>query len=274
MLGEGFEEIDVDTPAPSAPTKKSAKKPPKREPYEPVAIPKSLNGSLAELRTKIKAAGLGEHAKEIERLARPAIAFGLKKGKAPKNVVSRIGGDPDRPPRTAWPERNGVPLVFVAQIVLDRLDVGGALPKRGVLALYAQLDPNEDDYGEACVLEHYPDAKKLVRTTPPKSVERIGVGLLTPELRLTVPPSECSPIEDLDIDDPGAYHDGVFLPSIPDGPKHMLLGWPSAATNYGASHPFVMQIDSDDRIGFEMGDVETLRVFGTLEKPVCTMSEA
>ena len=42
----------------------------------------------------------------------------------------------------------------------------------------------------------------------------------------------------------------------------MLLGWPTAATHHGIrGKRFLAQFDSDEAIGFEMGDFETLRFY-------------
>jgi hypothetical protein len=182
-----------------------------------------------------------------------------------------------------------VPLVFVAQIVLADVkehDLENVLPKSGVLSFFAQLDATKDDYGDRAFAAHFPTSPKLVRTASPEGVVRIDKpGLLTPKLRLTVPPSEEPAIDGLGLnDDEGeAYHDEVFLASIPEGRNHALAGWATAATNHGMKGKrFCAQIDSDHHIGFEMGDFETLRFYvsgkaldaAALASVVCTMSEA
>lgn len=45
------------------------------------------------------------------------------------------------------------------------------------------------------------------------------------------------------------------------GGGHQLLGWPDAMTRYATKAASLLaQIDSDDKAGLEVGDVETLRL--------------
>ena len=156
-------------------------------------------------------------------------------------VVSRIGGDPDRPRGAAVAGGGRRPRLSVRRPVsvmseLHAMDAAKDLPRSGVLGVYAQLDAMHPGYGDVCVVALHADAKKLVRTATPSSVERIRPAVLEPHLRLTVPPSEGPPIDDLALngDELAAYHDHhVFLASVPDGPNHLLLGWPTAATHLG-----------------------------------------
>ncbi len=53
--------------------------------------------------------------------------------------ASRFGGEPDLPPGTAWPTREGVPMQFVAQIRLADLaayDIDQVLPTSGSLLFF------------------------------------------------------------------------------------------------------------------------------------------
>jgi uncharacterized protein YwqG len=88
---------------------------------------------------------LAKQAKRILELVRPHIRFEPRKGKAADNKpgASRLGGEPDLPPGTAWPIGPGwngdAPMDFIAQIDLDavaRRDVDGVLPTSGVLAFF------------------------------------------------------------------------------------------------------------------------------------------
>jgi hypothetical protein len=306
LIAEGFVEFDPEAEKKAA----AAAAPPKaREPEKPkdtrpskaravtrpkwqARLPAPAEKELAKIRKSIAKAGLAHRSAEIEALARPAITFSAKKAKPAdmKGVVSRIGGDPDLPPGTKWPTVKGVPLAFVAQIVLADVkehDLERVLPSSGVLSLFAQLDAMKDEYGERAFCMHFATSPKLVRTPAPEGAVRIATpALLTSKLRITLPPDEEPAVDGLRLtdDEESAYHDDVFLESIPEGAKHMLAGWANAATQHGMKkgRRFFAQIDSDDRIGFEMGDYETLRFYvagdkldtAALAKVVCTMSEA
>jgi hypothetical protein len=250
-----------------------------------------LDKQLAALRKKLGKVGLGHRSAEIEALTRPAIGLSVKKAKPAdlKAVVSRMGGDPDLPADLKWPVVKGQKLAFVAQIVLADMkayDLERVLPSSGVLSFFAQLDSANDAYGELAFIAHLPSASKLVRTPAPSGVVRIATpGVLTPKVRLTLPPHEEPAMEGLRLsgDEAGAYHDQVFLESIPEGRVHILGGWGSAATEHGIKgRRFCAQFDSDHHIAFEMGDYETLRFYvkgdafedASLKGAVCTLSEA
>jgi uncharacterized protein YwqG len=59
---------------------------------------------------------------------------------------SRLGGDPDLPPTLAWPQIQGEPLVFVAQLdlaELARYEAATELPRAGLLSFfYAPIPPD------------------------------------------------------------------------------------------------------------------------------------
>ncbi len=255
-------------------------------------LPPLLLAQEAQLLKKAKTKGLAHRFDEIAALMRPGMDLSLKKAKPAdlEGVVSRIGGEPDLPSVTAWPERNGVPLTFLAQIVITpdvkELDLEGLLPNEGVLSFFAQLDPEAAEYGEQCAVLYFPATKELARTAPPSS-ERIlkTVGLFTSKPRLMVAPSEVPLVEDLELnrDEYRTYHDDLFLGPIPEGRHHMLLGWADATTQHDLKgRRFLAQFDSDHRLAFEMGDYNTLRFYidgdvvntSTLETAWCTLSDS
>jgi hypothetical protein len=252
-------------------------------------LPAALEKQRKQFRKALEEAGLGHRAAEIEALARPAIDLTAKLAKTidPKRVVSRIGGDPDLPSGAKWPVVKKVSLAFIAQIVLadmKELDLEGVLPKKGLLSLFAQIDPMKDDYGDVSVVR-LATHERLVRTPAPDGAVRIAnAGVFTAKTRLALPPSEGFASESLGLSgsESEAYHD-VFVDSIPEGRHHVLAGWPTAMTMHDkASTRFLMQIDSDDRVSFEIGDYQTLRVYvrgktidaDTIAKTAATMSEA
>lgn len=271
LLAAGFTYRD----GPPKAAKPEAK--PKPSVARPVTKPKWLdNAALAGARKKlaklVKDAGLSHRFDEIEALSKPTIQFSLKKASSAPPGVSRIGGSPevDAPSK----------LHFVAQIALAEvhaLDLEGALPARGLLSFFAQLDEKRDDYAEVAKVVHSESS------APRKVSSRIkGIGLLTPKLILTLPYYEDPAIARLKLSDEEreAYHDEVYLTLMPEEPAHLLGGYGSSGTEHSLEdRAFLAQFASDDRIGFNEGDDQTLRFYFKGKKPdfsavVCTLEDA
>jgi uncharacterized protein YwqG len=96
-------------------------------------------------------AGLARLKKDLDALARPSIRM------VPTEVnestlqpgVSKLGGLPDLPEGSAWPEKKGQPQSFIAQIRLEDVhayDVNKVLPERGMLWFF--YDAAQDTYGD------------------------------------------------------------------------------------------------------------------------------
>lgn len=77
-----------------------------------------MDALVAEL---IERAGLTHRAEELERLLQRAVHLTTRRVEmdALEIGASRLGGVPDLPPEMEWPEWNGVPQSFVAQIRLS-----------------------------------------------------------------------------------------------------------------------------------------------------------
>ncbi|MGB4774618.1 MAG: DUF1963 domain-containing protein [Daejeonella sp.] len=255
-------------------------------------LPKALLTQHAKFLRAAKAGGLAHRFAEIEELMRPGSMFSLRKVPSAdvKNIISRIGGVPDLVPGQAWPEQNGSPLTFVAQILISdeikALDMENMLPQSGLLSFFAQLDVDAPEYGERCIVLLFEKINELVPATPPsEACVTKKTRFLLPKPRLTLPPDETPVIEELALnrDESGVYADDLFLGPIPEGRNHTLLGWGTAATHYDINKKrFLAQFDSDHHIDFQMGDYNTLRFYidgdvvnaSTLKSAVCTLSEA
>ena len=96
-------------------------------------------------------AGLSRVKKDIDALARPSIRL------MPTEVnestlqlgASKLGGLPDLPQGTAWPEKQGQPQSFIAQIRLEDVhsyDVDKVLPEKGMLWFF--YDAAQETYGD------------------------------------------------------------------------------------------------------------------------------
>jgi uncharacterized protein YwqG len=98
------------------------------------------------------AAGLSQRVKDIDALARPSIRLftaPVDESSLPVGV-SKLGGLPDLPAGTVWPEWNGFPQSFLAQIHLDDLysyDVQRVLPQHGMLWFF--YDAQQQTFGES-----------------------------------------------------------------------------------------------------------------------------
>jgi uncharacterized protein YwqG len=195
--------------------------------------------SPSSFRRRLESSGLGRHAEKLERLARPGIRL------RPHSVSdaaagigqSRIGGQPDLPASTEWPEYLGVPQSFIAQINLAEThgyDPGGQLPGAGILSFFydsAQrvwgFDPSDKDgwavlYTEASVNlapRAFPDA------LPDQG--RFRPVTLRPEGEITYARSELSELEAVGLDaDEGSTYDELI--EEVEGSIHRLLGHPNS----------------------------------------------
>src|SRR5229473_2952290 len=90
------------------------------------------------VRAAFVAAGLSRLLKDIDLVSRASIRLQTN----PVNEstlsigVSKLGGMPDLPPEVSWPERNGLPQSFIAQIHLNEVrpyDTNKLLPQDGML---------------------------------------------------------------------------------------------------------------------------------------------
>lgn len=229
---------------------------------------KKLEGSLAK-------GALSERSEALRGLARPAVDLVVKKVKPEEieGVVSRMGGDPDLPASLPWPRVNGDSLTFVAQVLVDDvkpLDGEGLLPKTGLLSFFVQLDPEAPDYGGQCFVAHFPVITDLSRILPPTSAASTAtnVGLLTMKERLALPPLESTEVTKLALSpkEQKAYRE-LLDETQPQKHRHVLLGWPTAATKPGnKGKRFIAQLDTDDRLSFVIGKKATLRFFVDGEK--------
>ena len=72
----------------------------------------------AGVQAALKAAGLSRLIKDIDYIARSSIRlYATLVDEATLEVgASKLGGLPDLPPGTNWPECNGLPQSFIAQI--------------------------------------------------------------------------------------------------------------------------------------------------------------
>src|SRR5581483_2494300 len=96
-------------------------------------------------------AGLSRVLKDIDFLIKPSIRLSTTavEEASLKIGTSKLGGVPDLPPGTSWPQWKGVPQSFIAQIRLEDVQsyyVDKVLPSRGMLWFF--YDATQETYGE------------------------------------------------------------------------------------------------------------------------------
>lgn len=106
--------------------------------------------SFDDVSRALAAAQLTELAGHVEALTRPAIRLSLKTVEQSAAAIgaSRIGGQPDMPPGTVWPSKQGAPMSFAGQIRLEETapyDAAHLLPAAGLLAFF--YDAGQETYG-------------------------------------------------------------------------------------------------------------------------------
>lgn len=124
-------------------------------------------------------AGLSRLVKDIDTLTRPSIRlFASPVQESSLRIgISKLGGLPDLPAGTAWPEWNGISQSFIAQIRLDDLrayDVQQVLPQHGMLWFF--YDAHQQTFGEnsadagAWRVIFQEDLQRLQRTQTPANL--------------------------------------------------------------------------------------------------------
>src|SRR5437764_367583 len=118
-----------------------------------VAVITSMEENMdkAGVQAAFIAAGISRLLKDIDYLARPSIRLATTRVDEPtlKIGTSKIGGIPDLPPGFVWPQCNGLPQSFLAQIHLADIAVYDAdtlLPHVGMLWFF--YDAQQQTFGE------------------------------------------------------------------------------------------------------------------------------
>jgi uncharacterized protein YwqG len=151
----------------------------------------TLEHALAE-------AGLKSRAGELARLARPSLRLGstLAPDEAALALgVSKLGGQPDLPYGEPWPERQGKPLAFVAQLRLADLAVFDlALPPDGTLLFFydaaQEVDGTDPAARDGWRVLYAPAGQALQRAPAPEALPkeaRFHPCALEPAAELTLP---------------------------------------------------------------------------------------
>ena len=183
--------------------------------------------------------------------------------------VMKLGGLPDLPPGSTWPEKDGVPLTFVGQLRLDEIANQGEtrLPKTGLLSFF--VHDEGDDYLSKAVVIHTKEVKELARLAVPESFQAMRKRrharrlLAACEVKLfptlTVPSSSNPAVtEHLDDEAKARYEEHVNYE--PEDDLCQLLGfrhWGYDAEN-SAENRLLLRVTSDAQLDAGFGDDDPL----------------
>lgn len=200
--------------------------------------------------------------------------------------ASRLGGVPDLPPGSSWPERDGVPMELIAQLRLADVAAAGGderLPAQGSLLFFynSQWGSSDMDADARCcaVLVHDGPDDVLVRTAPPRvewksefaDVTQFapfvhGLASLTFTRQLTVPggisPYVTAPLSEIWQDFHSEHHAALSLRTAPYH-ENFLLGYVDEQDYVGAhangtEDQLLLQVDSEDAAELQFGDCQKL----------------
>lgn len=266
------------------------------------------------LRTLLEAAGHGDHAEAVAALLQPSYRISAtalagrpgtfrqaedEDGTDPEALAkyeaalaalpvgaSRFGGVPDLPPGASWPERDGVPMEFIAQLRLADVAAAGAderLPGQGSLLFFynSQWTTSDQDADAACcaVLYHDGPDDALVRAAPPRvewKSEYADVTQLAPFLHGLaslsfartaslpggVSPFVTAPLTGFWQDFTAEHHRALSGASAPYH-ENFLLGYVDEqdyvdAHAHGTDDQLLLQVDSEDAAELQFGDCQKL----------------
>lgn len=196
---------------------------------------------IEELRQQLKNAGLNRLVPEIGLLARDSIR--ITATSTPEDEVeiggSKLGGTPDLPAGTTWPEFNGVPLALLAQLRLQdcaSYDHERLLPHSGILYFFYNAEDQKwgfdpQDRGNWRVIYYDGDSSGLSRSflsanLPEGSRFRTCKIALANEMTLPSWQSEAIRRLNLSDDEWKRYADFPGAGCIEGTPVHRLLGHP------------------------------------------------
>jgi uncharacterized protein YwqG len=200
--------------------------------------------------------------------------------------ASRLGGVPDLPPGATWPERDGVPMEFIAQVRLADVAAAGAderLPAQGSLLFFynSQWGASDMEADARCcaVLFHDGPDEALVRTAPPRvewksefsDVSQFapflhGIASLTFTRQLTVPggvsPFIQEPLNGFWQDFHAEHHAALSGQTEPYH-ESFVLGYVDEqdyidAHANGTEDQLLLQVDSEDAAELQFGDCNKL----------------
>lgn len=246
---------------------------------------------------QIRNSALASYAETLKRLLKPAIAMVHAPVDSPAPIgASKLGGEPNLPPDFEWPEWQGTPLAFLAQVNLEQVapyDAERLLPPSGMLYFFYEAHEQPwgyypDDAGSWRVVYYAGRADTLVHTPLPRAMpkdcrfpevpiafeQRSMLPLDFEELELLAPELELTDerwdeyaelayrIAQIEEDQPKnwllGYHASIQGAASADAIRaQYAMSWQEALAR-GQELILLLHLDSDETIEMVWGDVGTL----------------
>ncbi len=199
----------------------------------------------ASLEGRLRTAGINPQLiGQVKSLARLSIRLTVQPDSGDANFIasSHLGGQPDLPKDMAWPDRNGIPMSFIAQIRLEQiasLDPARQLPSRGLLSFF--YDATQQTYGtdpqdRGGWLAIYLNGEASTwqpRALPPALPAEARFSphpvLFHTEITLPVSPSQVQPGPRWSLEDIHRYEEflsGYPTPKDRGAIRHRMFGYP------------------------------------------------
>jgi hypothetical protein len=251
------------------------------------------HAAAGDVRRALRQAGFAEVADQAAAAARPTwrIERTLLRSHPRALGTTRLGGSPDLPTGTPWPQCAGKAQTFLGQIRARDLPAGArSLRKhRGLLLFFSQIefedpsDRNGIDAGRCVSVVHAPEGSRLTRTGAPR-------GSQTAAIR----PARTRFVEEVDLPDVSSdynrlappLHDVAFSPDRAYAwftlrlqlqrrtrdPDHRLLGyvdspngehgqcWWNTRRTKRAPWVHLFSMSYDERLRFAVGDGGVLQI--------------
>lgn len=187
-------------------------------------------------------AGLQQLTPVVDKLVLPSIRLNVNPSfeTALQPGQSKIGGLPDLPSNVTWPQLNGAPMGFVAQVRLadaHASDAAGLLPSTGVLSFFYDAsqqtfgsDPKDKDGFKIFYFEQpATELKRIDLPTDLPSQARYRVCSVDFDTELTLPLQPKLEIDSLQWSEADQQHYDTALQGLTSSvthPIHRMLGHP------------------------------------------------
>jgi len=194
----------------------------------------------SDLKSEFDAAGLSRVSDQLLSLARMSIRFVTTKSDDSEIPIgsSKIGGNPDLPQNSRFPEWNSSPLAFLVQINLEEIAffrTSSELPPSGLLSFFYHdsqpwgYDPKDEGGWRVVFSEDMTDLHRVSLPDALPEEARFGAGTLSFFEELTLPPREFMVFRDLALTEQEERTYADFLERIEPDTNHLInriLGYP------------------------------------------------
>lgn len=197
-------------------------------------------GDREDLTARLAAADLEARAERIAAAALPSIAIEVDPPRQEKLPVgaSKLGGRPDLPAGTAWPEWKGTPLAFLAQFDLSRSPGPSLLPTKGLLSFFYVADQSTWGYdpkhrGSWAVL-YFESTDGLAPAVLPDALPKEGRFVECAArrgTRLSLPGYGSAALDEIGLSDAESDRYLDLVARWHAEPDHRLLGHPNLVQN-------------------------------------------